>query len=92
MIQYNFFNRSEPGIFKPIFDSLVHQGDKYCLLADYASYIEAQDRVSAEFLNRKSWTEKAIINVANVGKFSSDRTIHEYAEEIWNVKPVKIVD
>jgi starch phosphorylase len=92
MIQYNFFNRSEPGIFKPIFDSLVHQGDKYCLLADYASYIEAQDRVAAEFLNHKSWTEKAIVNVANVGKFSSDRTIHEYAEEIWNVKPVKIVD
>jgi starch phosphorylase len=90
MIQYNFFNRTEPGIFKPIFDALVHNGDKYCLLADYASYIAAQDRVSAEFVNRKAWTEKAIINVANVGKFSSDRTISEYAEEIWHVKPVDI--
>jgi starch phosphorylase len=92
MIQYNFFNRTEPGIFKPIFDALVHQGDKYCLLADYASYIAAQDRVSAEFRDRKVWTEKAIINVANVGKFSSDRTIQEYADEIWNVKSVEIAE
>jgi starch phosphorylase len=92
MIQYNFFNRSEPGIFKPIFDALVHNGDKYCLLADYASYVQAQERVAAEFLDRKLWTEKSIVNVARAGKFSSDRTISEYANDIWNVKPVQIVD
>lgn len=92
MIQYNFFNRTEPGIFKPIFDALVHQGDKYCLLADYESYIQAQDRVAAEFRNKKTWTEKAIVNVAKVGKFSSDRTIQEYADEIWNVKSVDVAE
>jgi starch phosphorylase len=90
MIQFNFFNKNEPGIFKPIFDALVHQGDKYCLLADYQSYIDTQRAVDAAYKQRGSWVEKSILNTANAGKFSSDRTIKEYADEIWQVKPVKV--
>lgn len=90
MIQYNYFNRNEPGIFKPIFDALVYQQDKYCLLADYASYIEAQRLADSIYRDRSLWVEKSIINTANSGKFSSDRTIKEYAEQIWHVHSVKV--
>ncbi len=90
MIQYNFFNKNEPGIFKPIFDALVHQGDKYCLLADYASYTATQRAVDKAFTDRTQWIRKSILNTANSGKFSSDRTIKEYAEDIWHVQPVTV--
>ncbi len=90
MILFSFFNKDEPGIFKPIFDALVHQGDRYCLLADYASYVETQRKVDVAFRDRTSWIEKSILNTARCGKFSSDRTIMEYAREIWNVEPVKV--
>ena len=90
MIASDFFNKNEPGIFKSIFDSLLGV-DYYCLLADYQAYIDAQDKVSKLYLNQEEWTKKAIFNVARVGKFSSDRSIKEYAEKIWKVEPVKIV-
>jgi starch phosphorylase len=89
MISSDFFNKDEPEIFKPIIESLLGI-DYYCLLADYQSYVDAQDRVSELYLDKDEWTRKAILNVARVGKFSSDRSIKEYAEKIWNVKPVKI--
>ncbi|HSW54998.1 MAG TPA: glycogen/starch/alpha-glucan phosphorylase [Ignavibacteriaceae bacterium] len=89
MIASDYFNKSEPGIFKPIIDSLLGV-DYYCLLADYQAYIDAQDRVSKLYLNQEEWTKKSILNVARVGKFSSDRSIKEYAEKIWKVEPVKI--
>jgi len=89
MISSDFFNKDEPGIFKPIIESLLGI-DYYCLLADYQSYVDAQDKVSELYLNKDEWTRKAILNVARVGKFSSDRSIKEYAEKIWKVKPVKI--
>jgi starch phosphorylase len=89
MISSDYFNRSEPGIFKPIIDSLM-DGDYYCLFADYQSYIHAQQCVNDLFKDQKSWTEKSILNVARVGKFSSDRSIKTYAEQIWNVKPIKV--
>ena len=66
-------------------DALLNQGDRYLLLADYASYIACQEEVSALFLDQDEWTRRAILNAAGMGKFSSDRTIAEYAEEIWNV-------
>jgi starch phosphorylase len=91
MIQHNYFNREEPGIFQPIFNTLTYDGDRYFLLADYASYIEAQDRVAEAYKDKTRWTRMSILNTARSGKFSSDRTIREYADEIWNVKPVKIV-
>ncbi|GBF50527.1 phosphorylase [Leptospira ryugenii] len=84
MIRENFFSPSEHGIFNPIYDSLVYQ-DSYLLLADFAAYDSIQDRIASDFLNEDSWTEKSILNVARVGKFSSDRTIREYAEQIWKV-------
>jgi len=89
MISENFFNKSEPGIFKPIIDSLLGV-DFYCLLADYQSYIDAQNKVSKLYMDKEEWTKMAILNVARVGKFSSDRSIREYAEKIWKVEPVKI--
>jgi starch phosphorylase len=89
MIATDFFNKKEPGIFKSIVDSLLGT-DFYCLLADYQAYIDAQDDVSKLYINTEEWTRKAILNVARVGKFSSDRSIKEYAEKIWKVEPVKI--
>ena len=64
--------------------------DYYCLFADYQSYIEAQEKVAELYLNQDEWTKKSIYNVARVGKFSSDRSIKEYMDKIWKVKPVKI--
>jgi starch phosphorylase len=64
--------------------------DYYLLLADFLSYIETQDLVSSEYSNKKLWTRKAILNVARMGEFSSDRTIKQYNENIWHVPGVKI--
>ncbi len=89
MIGSGFFSPTEPDRFKPILDNLLHRGDQYLLLADYASYIECQSRVEDAYKDQKQWVKKAILNVANMGKFSSDRTIAQYAKEIWDVKPVK---
>jgi starch phosphorylase len=89
MIDSDFFSKKESGIFKPIIDGLLNQ-DYYCLLADYQSYINTQDKVSKLYTNIDEWTKKSILNVARVGRFSSDRSIKEYAEKIWKVKPVII--
>jgi len=89
MIASDYFNKNEPGIFKSIVDGLLGV-DFYCLLADYQAYIDAQDKVSGLYQNAGEWTKMAILNVARVGKFSSDRSIKEYAEKIWKVEPVKI--
>jgi starch phosphorylase len=88
MISSGFFSPSQPDRFKPIIDNLLHRGDQYLLLADYASYIAKQGEVEAAYKNHDVWTKKSILNVANMGKFSSDRTIAQYAKEIWNVKSV----
>lgn len=91
MIGSNYFNKNEPGIFQPLVDSLL-KADFYCLLADYKSYIETQEKVSKLYMNTKEWTKKSIFNVARIAKFSSDRSIKEYAEKIWKVEPVKITN
>lgn len=83
----NMFSPGEAGIFKPIFQNIM-TSDYYLLLADIGSYIDTQEKVGKDFLNKASWGKKAILNVAHSGKFSSDRTIAEYAADIWNVKPV----
>ena len=85
-----FFCQEDPGLFKPIVDSLLNKGDYYLLLADFASYMECQEKVSRTYQDPDQWTEKAIINVANMGKFSSDRSIKEYAEQIWKAQSVPI--
>jgi len=89
MIASDYFSKEEPGIFKSIVDGLLGV-DYYCLLADYQAYIDAQDKVSKLYLNTDEWTRMTILNVARVGKFSSDRSIKEYAEKIWKVEPIKI--
>lgn len=75
-----------PGLFNWIFEALVHNGDVYFHLADFESYAETQKKIELEFTQKAKWTEKAILNVARIGKFSSDRTISEYADEIWGIK------
>ncbi len=88
MIAGGYFSPDAPHLFQPIFDSLL--GDDYfMLLADYASYIACQDRADALYRESEEWTRKSILNVAGMGRFSSDRAIQEYADKIWNVKPVK---
>lgn len=90
MINDDYFNQDEPGIFRPLIYSLLTQGDKYFLLADYQSYVDAQDKAAKLFQNRTVWTTKSILNTARSGKFSSDRTIQQYADDIWNVKPIVV--
>ena len=81
------FCANEHGMFRWIFDELVHRGDKYYHLADFPSYVEAQQKVSDDFRKDEIWYRKAILNVARIGKFSSDRTVIEYARDIWHIGP-----
>ena len=87
MIAAGFFSQDEPGRFRPIVDALLAHGDHYLLLADYASYVSCQKDVESAYRNQDEWLKKAILNIANMGKFSSDRTIMQYAEHIWGAKP-----
>lgn len=84
------FSPQEPGRYRNIFDSLVSLGDHYQLLADYRSYIDTQDKVDKLYRNQQAWTRCAVNNIANMGYFSSDRTIQEYADEIWGIKPIRL--
>jgi starch phosphorylase len=90
LISSNYFSRNEPGIFAPIYDTLLTNGDHYMHLADLKSYVEADQRLQALYANSDEWVRKAILNVASSGKFSSDRTIAEYASQIWEVKPCPV--
>jgi glycogen phosphorylase len=85
LMRSNYFCPFEPSLFDPIVANLTGP-DPYLVCADFDSYLEAQDRVSRNYLDRTGWTKKSIINVAKSGTFSSDRTIKEYARDIWNVK------
>ena len=87
LIAGNHFSRNEPGIFTPILDALIKHGDHYRLLADLASYGQAQQQLGALYADQHAWTRKVILNIATSGRFSSDRTIAEYAKEIWNAEP-----
>ena len=89
MIGTGYFSRNETQLFRPLVDSLIYR-DEYMLLADYQSYIDCQVAVGNAYKNRDQWTKMSILNVARIGKFSSDRTIHEYTTEIWDVKPVPV--
>ena len=88
-IRDGFFSPNDPERFRPIFDSLLYTGDPYMLLADFSSYMECQERVDACYRDVTEWTRRSIQNVAKMGYFSSDRTIREYAADIWNVRAVE---
>jgi len=90
LIFTNHFSAREPGIFDPIRDTLLERGDYYMHLADLSSYAEAHDKLGQLYADQDAWARKAAINVACSGKFSSDRTIAEYAAGIWNVTPCPV--
>jgi starch phosphorylase len=90
LIAADHFNRNEPGIFRPIWDTLLTKGDFYMHLADLTAYAETQARVGGLFADPDAWARKSILNVGCSGKFSSDRTIAEYAADIWNVEPCPV--
>jgi starch phosphorylase len=86
MIGSGYFSPDQPDRFRPIVDSLTIGGDHYLLTADYEVYIATQERVDRLYLDPDEWARKAILNVARMGKFSSDRTVTEYGTDIWNVR------
>jgi starch phosphorylase len=86
----DFFTPGEHGVFAPVHDSLLRGGDPFMVLADFRSYCDCQARVDVAFRDASHWARMAILNTARVGKFSSDRTIREYARDIWNLKPAKM--
>jgi starch phosphorylase len=89
MIGSGFFSPGEPERYRPIIDALLRHGDQYLLLADYADYMRAQSEVDRVYRDPEEWTRQAILNVSRLARFSSDRTIMEYAERIWDVKRVE---
>ncbi len=84
------FSPEEPHRYTSLFDSLVNLGDHYQLLADYRSYVDTQEQVDTLYRHPDEWTRKTILNIANMGYFSSDRTIQEYADDIWHIKPIRL--
>jgi starch phosphorylase len=83
------FSRGDQGLFKPLFDSLL-DSDPYMLLADFQAYIDCQDRIDQGYLDTDHWTRMSILNTARMGKFSSDRAVREYCDDIWHAKPVEV--
>jgi glycogen phosphorylase len=90
LIRSGHFSRNEPGVFEPLLDTLLTSGDHYMHLADLRSYLEADERVRELYANPDEWALMAILNVAGSGRFSSDRTIADYAAEIWKVGPCPV--
>jgi len=89
LIRSGHFSQGDRELFQPLIDSLLHH-DEYLLFADYQSYIDCQERVGKIFQDEKRWTRMSILNVANMGKFSSDRSINDYCRKIWQVRPLPV--
>ena len=90
-----FYSPEDPELFRPIYNSLLTKeetgvADRYFILKDFRSYAEAQSRVEEAYKNQEGWAKSAMLNVANVGKFTSDRTIEEYVKDIWHLKKVEV--
>jgi starch phosphorylase len=88
LIESGFFSPGRPDDAKPVVDRLLSDGEPFLVLADFAAYALAQDQVDALYVREDDWSRKAIVNCLNMGYFSSDRSIREYADRIWAVKPV----
>jgi starch phosphorylase len=80
------FSKGDRELFGPLVDALLNR-DEYLLLADYTSYVACQEQVSAAYCDQKQWTRMSILNVARMGRFSSDRSIRDYCEKVWNIVP-----
>jgi len=89
LIDTGFFCPEDHNLFKPLTDLITCYGDQYMIAADFDMYYDIQQQISEDYKDQKTWTEKSIINVANMGMFSSDRTIKQYADEIWGIKALK---
>jgi starch phosphorylase len=89
LLSSGHFNQDEPNIFDPIIQSLTVGGDYWMTIADFRSYIDEQKRAAEAFRDQEGWTRMSILNTASSGKFSSDRTIKEYNDEIWELEPVQ---
>ncbi len=89
-IRSGHFSPGDPNLFVPIVEELLYKGDRYMVLADFKDYIRTQEAAAQRFLNPRRWTRCSILNTANMGRFSSDRAIREYAEKIWKVKPLSV--
>ena len=85
MIRDGYFSPEEPDRYRPLIDTILEQGDPYMILADYEAYVACDDRAGALYLDPPSWNRAAILNTARMGFFSTDRTVSEYAEKIWNL-------
>jgi starch phosphorylase len=90
LIANDHFSENERGAFMSLVDSLLREGDYYMHLADLSAYMQADQALTALYADRRAWARKAILNVAGSGKFSSDRTIAQYASEIWQAKPCPV--
>ena len=89
LIASGTFSHGDTEVFRPLVDNLRYE-DPFLLCADYASYVNCQEQVSAAWQDRESWTKMSILNTARSGKFSSDRAITEYCDDIWNVWPLTV--
>ena len=87
-LRENRFCPESVGRYAWICDRLLADGESYFHLADFESYLQSHDESATLYRNRPLWTEKAILNTARIGKFSSDRTIAEYARDVWNIRPI----
>ena len=88
LINSGLFSHGDTGLFRPLTDHLLHH-DEYLLMADYRAYVNSQQEVDHAYRDRAHWTRMSILNVARMGKFSSDRAIREYAEQIWHIEPLR---
>ncbi len=88
MVQEGYFSPEDSKLFCPIMDSLIKYGDYYMVLADFQSYCDTQKQIELDYQNENLWTQKAILNASAMGRFSGDRAIKEYVEQIWKIKPV----
>jgi glycogen phosphorylase len=92
LLRSGHFNMFESGIFDPIIDAISNPHDPWMVAADFRSFVQAQRKVSAAYLDRERWTRMSIVNTAKSGKFSTDRTISEYSKDIWHLTPVPVPD
>ncbi|MCI5223828.1 MAG: glycogen phosphorylase, partial [Candidatus Electrothrix sp. AR4] len=89
LIGSGIFTSGDRELFRPIIDSLLHE-DQYMLFADYQDYIDCQERIGSLYEDKKSWTRMSILNTARMGRFSSDRSVLDYSNKIWDIQPCPI--